>query len=1121
MDGVKLSPESSPESVVSSSSRAPVIQIPQSSSSAAPSRQLATQSLSQSNSKKKIVDLDVNSMADETQPELKLEIHIDNSPIRFYNGFQHTMDMINILKKVNITGNINSEIQNALSSLNLDKNSNSKSIECILQNQNAQNTINDFFSDKHQMREIKKFEVLPILDKDKEEAEGAVEDNMNIDLEIKKKPVQGQGQGQGQGQEPVPVQVQESKSEPEGMTNGGAVDIPKTYTKVGSTTPIDINQLHLFTGIDMFDNMHDLKERFEKDVYKKNRCKINDDLLQNFFNLDTISPSVIENNKNQMLKTIINKLKIEDNYIITSRTNDYKTVKRELFSVLDNFTVIVDVDYGKAYELIGKYATDDYVNGNGNGKVSIYKGVEVNYDPAGKKSDADIIAMGCKVLEGKPSIVYEPITNADCDKNNFEYKSIFQRLSTKSNVKLLIDDNNKSSALIEKSDEPGKYILADKTFAEKGDKNSKNYKDLISRFIKFIKRIGDLSVSEPKKFSAEHYLAKRMGDACQAIAALYLPNSILVTYDILLVLFALSIGVKHIIHSHVKVGSEKLLTLYVDKTSHRIDNRFANTYNEVLSYYKIAAVDSSDIQAVLTNNIGEINWNEITTNITKINRMLNAIYDTLQINATSLIKQHSDKVNESSDQIIEYLNSTEFTTQIINTNSDNSNDKYKEFIDSLNKVKLYLHNYFLHKNYMDSIQECINDINKFSHLISDFNSQSTSSSSSSSVSQSPPVDEKNTKEYVENVSKYLSSIKVLQSILNNPVKSFTSIINTNKLNLIKIYKNPSTSQRLKAMICSFNNTEFETNTSYSFLENVFLDLKKYSISVINTSVTDTLLNNKLQSIIATSNSIVLKHGNMLSTRINSLKTQIQAMQPSTGQAMQPSTGQAMQSTSQAMQSTSQAMSSDSESKSSTSQTQRFAGQSKSMKGGGDVKYEIETSLKYIDEIKSYYNDDTSTTYDDNQNHIVYENQEKMMCLFEIYMNYNDLQEKEKIFISNYLTIGQTNYIQEIINFFNTPNVKDNYLKENITDEDKYDNYIEIQNRKKKMKLEPPPFFYNPDGMVFNSGYAHAVEVYGGKRKITRRKRINKKRKHTNKRINKNRKNTKKRINKNRKYTRKH
>ena len=1007
----------------------------------------------------------------------QLEIqNIDNSPFRFYKGFQHVMDMIRILKKVNITENINSEIENALSSLNLNKNTKSNSLKCVLQNQNVQETINDFFSDKYQMSEIKKFGISPIV----------VDDIVNNMVE------------------------EEAEEKKEEMKQGGAVVVPKTYTKVGSTTPTDINPLHLFTGIDMFDNMHDLKEHFNKDVYQKNRCNINDDLLKNFFNLDTISYSVIENNKNQILKTIINKLNIEDNYIITSRTNDYNKVKDELFSVLDNFTVIVDVDYGKAYELIEKYANST----EGNGKVSIYKGVEVNYDPAGKKSDADIIEMGCKVLEGKPSIVYEPITNADCDNNNFEYKSIFQRLSTKSNVKLLIDDNNKSSALIEKSGEPGKYILADKTFAEKGDKNSNDYKELISRFINFIKGIGDLS--EPKKFSAEHYLAKRMGDACQAIAALYLPNSILVTYDILLVLFALSIGVKHIIHSHVKVGTEKLLTLYVDKTSHRIDNRTANTYNEVLSYGKINNIAGfSDIDAVSTNNIGDIEWDKIKTKITEINGMVSEIYGTLQQNAVDLIETHSANVNESSRQIETYLNSVEFTRPIINTNSDMSNENYKKFIKSLNDVKLYLHNYFLHKNYVDSIKKCIDDISEFSGLISEFNS-SISSSSSAASSTSQELNEQNTKEYVENVSKYLSSIKVLQSILNNPVKSFTSIINTNiKLNLIKIYKNASTSQRLKAMICSFNNSEFETNTSYSFLENVFLDLKKYSISGgINTIVNDTLLNNKLQSIIATSNSIVLKHGDMLSTRIDSLKTQIQAQQ---------STIQAQQSTIQAQQSTIQAqpLTEEKEEEKNADKTSSLA-----MVGGNIVINEIKQSLRYIDEIKNYYNDDTETSYKDVDNKIVYENQEKMMCLFEIYMNYNDLQEEEKKFIRNYLTIEGTNYIQEIIDFFNTPNVKDNYLKENITDEEMYDYDIEIQNRKKRKIIQSrgqnPQFSFNIN--PFNVGYTAAIKVKGGIRKITRRNK-NKKEKNTkqskryvNKKSKNNNKNNKMKL---KNYTRKH
>ena len=197
-----------------------------------------------------------------------------------------------------------------------------------------------------------------------------------------------------------------------------------------------------------------------------------------------------------------------------------------------------------------------------------------------------------------------------------------------------------------------------------------------------------------------------------------------------------------------------------------------------------------------------------------------------------------------------------------------------------------------------------------------------------------------------------------------------------------------------------------------------------------------------------------------------------------------------------------------------------------MVGGNIVIDEIKQSLRYIDEIKNYYNDDTETSYKDVDNKIVYENQEKMMCLFEIYMNYNDLQEEEKKFIRNYLTIEGTNYIQEIIDFFNTPNVKDNYLKENITDEEMYDYDIEIQNRKKRKIIQSqgqnPQFSFNIN--PFNVGYAAAIKVKGGIRKITRRNK-NKKEKNTkqskryvNKKSKNNNKNNKMKL---KNYTRKH
>ena len=119
--------------------------------------------------------------------------------------------------------------------------------------------------------------------------------------------------------------------------------------------------------------MHDLKEKFDEKTFVKNRCNVNNELLKSFFNLNSDSYGSIESNKDDILEKIIDEFKIRENYQITSKVNDYNVVKRELFDVLDRFTVVVDVDYGKAYELIQTYATNS--DGNSNGKVSIYREV--------------------------------------------------------------------------------------------------------------------------------------------------------------------------------------------------------------------------------------------------------------------------------------------------------------------------------------------------------------------------------------------------------------------------------------------------------------------------------------------------------------------------------------------------------------------------------------------------------------------------------------------------------------------------------------------------------------------------------------------------------------------------
>ena len=193
--------------------------------------------------------------------------------------------------------------------------------------------------------------------------------------------------------------------------------------------------------------------------------------------------------------------------------------------------------------------------------------------------------------------------------------------------------------------------------------------------------IGKDQLFEGVKFTEEHLIAKRLGDASQALRALYLENSILVTHDRILLAFALFIGVKHIIFC--KPSGD--LTFYYDKMYSLDEGEAIIKLNE--SIIKIKS-EFKDVNVFYKNSILYVN--QLNERIYNIKQKF--IFPTFSKNVID--KKNINQKNNEYTEFINGINLQFINILLYNTLNDNLNiynsylTTYYSAVEEEKKVKV-------------------------------------------------------------------------------------------------------------------------------------------------------------------------------------------------------------------------------------------------------------------------------------------------------------------------------------------------------------------------------------------------------------------------------------------------
>lgn len=313
------------------------------------------------------------------------------------------------------------------------------------------------------------------------------------------------------------------------------------------------------------------------------------------------------------------------------------------------------------------------------------------------------------------------------------------------------------------------------------------------------------------KFTEEHLIAKRLGDASQALRALYLENSILVTHDRILLAFALFIGVKHIILCK-PLGD---LTFYYDK---------------------MYSLNQDDLIEKLNSSIKKIKSEIIIIDNGFILKL----------------KEKLDLLNKRIDEIKSTFIFPYFKNDNIDKkNIDIKNNEYTEFI---NKINSQFINILLY--------------NTINYNIDIYNSYLTTYDSvvKEEAELALAVKEEDKIKQIMHLNKILSLYTKLKSFkinLDLDIKLNQTLI---KVNNLKIFKNSSITGRIIRSIIPVSDSQFEKESKCSIIERIILEYKKLKVYDVNNEkkindFKDYLSNNYSN----------LRHGNLLFDRINNAK----------------------------------------------------------------------------------------------------------------------------------------------------------------------------------------------------------------------------------------------------------
>lgn len=426
--------------------------------------------------------------------------------------------------------------------------------------------------------------------------------------------------------------------------------------------------------IALSDNKHDFSKVFDKDIFYESSIAcidrgegvMNEDvLLKTLFQLERTSD------------TPDKLFKYEEGFAPPYQIH-YNSYFPEFMSNMENNPfIVIDMDLGGFSNGLLSYLLANPMK-----TCTLYNGLEVKYDPAGKSTPRTFIRKGLtrigKSTENGTQLIQQiKVSNLsrnslsidpkrECDTS---FQTIAQHFFTNRNIRMN-EYAQKAFSFIEK-ETPNHYYMFDKSFANKtlSVLNKTSFKKCIRMIQEAVANSRDnvldylrsKQIITPEKGSSEHYLAKRLGDAGQAIASREIHdsvgNSVLVTHDRVLLAFALFIKVPRIVFTHPNNTSREYpISIFERNDMLNPETQKQNTFTNIRSQFYTISRKTNGF------NIPELK-REFTDYTTRIQAKQ---------------REYADRINGLLEEIIRLLNNPTNVDTLTTINA-----LYKELISTI------------------------------------------------------------------------------------------------------------------------------------------------------------------------------------------------------------------------------------------------------------------------------------------------------------------------------------------------------------------------------------------------------------------------------------------------------